>query len=100
VAGQVGRGEAVGLQDLAQGRLQAGRHGQGAVAQQQLQPVAGHPRPAAGPGTALQHGGVVQLLQGEELAQLAPERRRTGRPEAAGGPVGDPGQVDLVEEGA
>ena len=65
-----------------------------------LQPVAGDAQPAGG---ARGGGGGrwrLGLVQGEQLAQLAVERRGPVGPEAAGSPVGDPAQVDLVQEAA
>ncbi len=58
------------------------------------------PQPARWPRAGARTVAVVQLLAGRQQAQLALPRRRPGRPEAAGGPVGDLAQVDLVEEAA
>src|SRR5215208_5471219 len=79
VPGEGGRGAAAGLQQPANGRLQGGRHGQGAVAQQQLQPVPPGPQPPGGTGPDPDLAVLAELVQGEEISQLALEQR---------GPVG------------
>jgi hypothetical protein len=99
VPGQVGRGAAAGLQEPAHGRLQAAGmvRVRSPSSSSSRSPLA--PQPPGGPGPD------------PDLAVVASSSRLRGRaaapgaggpvgPEPVDGPLGDPAEVDLVEEAA